>query len=168
MLWDTVISIRFRICHLWGCPAWAIESQNKPVWDIKNMNRDAIGAIGELIGSLAVVLTLAYLAVQNRQSGKATISTSTNHSRLAVTDVISAITANTDAVKAYTQGMHDRDSLEIPKHVRFDLIIFQQLRAIEAIFLEYQSGLTPKEVFEGQWRGEQSILRTNRYVQTIL
>jgi len=124
------------------------------------MNWEAIGAVGELIGSLAVVLTIAYLAVQIRQSGKASISVSTNQSRSAVTDVIGAISSNTEAVKTYTQGMLDPGSLELHERVRFDLIIFQQLRVIETIFLEYQGGLIPKEVFEGQWRGEQSILRT--------
>ena len=32
------------------------------------MNWDAIGAIGELLGAVAVVLTLGYLAAQIRQS----------------------------------------------------------------------------------------------------
>jgi hypothetical protein len=70
-----------------------------------------------------------------------------------------AITSSTDAVKTYTAGLHERESLELHERVRFDLIIFQQLRVLETIFLEYQEGLVPKEVFEGQWRGEQSIVR---------
>ncbi len=36
------------------------------------MNWDAIGAIGEIIGAAAVVLTLAYLAAQIRQANRAT------------------------------------------------------------------------------------------------
>jgi len=32
------------------------------------MNWDAVGAIGEIVGAVAVVLTLGYLAVQTRQS----------------------------------------------------------------------------------------------------
>jgi hypothetical protein len=124
------------------------------------MNWEEIGAVGELVGSLAVVLTLAYLAFQIKQSGKAAISVSTNQSRTAVTDIMGAITSSTDAVKTYTAGLHERESLELHERVRFDLIIFQQLRVLETIFLEYQEGLVPKEVFEGQWRGEQSILRT--------
>jgi hypothetical protein len=36
------------------------------------MNWQAIGAVGEILGALAVVLTLAYLAVQIRESRKAT------------------------------------------------------------------------------------------------
>jgi hypothetical protein len=124
------------------------------------VNWEAIGAVGELVGSLAVVLTLAYLAFQIKQSGKAAISVSTNQTRTAVTDVIGAISSNTEAVKTYTKGMSKRSELEQHERVRFDLIIFQQLRVIETMFLELREGLIPKEVFEGQWRGEQSIFRT--------
>ena len=38
------------------------------------MNWDAIGAVGEIIGALAVVLTLGYLAIQTRHSAAATQS----------------------------------------------------------------------------------------------
>ena len=65
------------------------------------MNWDAIGAIGELIGSITVVITVVYLAVQIKLSSKAAISVSTNQSRTAVADVIGAITSNTDSVKTY-------------------------------------------------------------------
>ena len=34
------------------------------------MNWDALGAIGEVVGAIAVVATLAYLAVQIRQNNK--------------------------------------------------------------------------------------------------
>ncbi len=36
------------------------------------MNWEAIGAIGEILGAIAVVATLAYLAVQVRQNSRAT------------------------------------------------------------------------------------------------
>ena len=41
------------------------------------MNWDAIGAVGEIVGALAVVLTLAYLALQVRTARKATIDQNT-------------------------------------------------------------------------------------------
>ena len=34
------------------------------------MNWDAIGAVGEMVGAVAVVLTLVYLAVQSRNVRK--------------------------------------------------------------------------------------------------
>ncbi|MGK0223058.1 MAG: hypothetical protein ACI9ON_002301 [Limisphaerales bacterium] len=121
---------------------------------------EAVGAIAEILGSLTVVLTIAYLTVQIRQSGRAAKSVSTNQTRSAVVEVISAISSNTDAVKTYTSGLNDRASLEIHERMRFDLIIFQTIRASETIFLEYREGLVSQELWEGQWRGEQSILST--------
>ncbi len=41
------------------------------------MNWDAIGAGGELVGSLTVVLTIAYLAVRIKQGSKAASSKET-------------------------------------------------------------------------------------------
>ena len=124
------------------------------------MNWEAIGAIGELVGSLAVVITIAYLVIQVRQNNKSAKSVSTNQSRAAAVEVISAISSNTEAVKTYTQGMDDRKSLEIHERVRFDLIIYQMLKVTETIFLEYNSGLIPKEVWEAQWRGMKDVLQS--------
>ena len=39
-------------------------------------------------------------------------------------------------------------------------MIFQTLRVSETIFIEYREGLVSKDLWEGQWRGEQSILLT--------
>jgi hypothetical protein len=39
---------------------------------MESMNWDAIGAIGEIVGAAAVVLTLAYLAIQIRQAKRST------------------------------------------------------------------------------------------------
>ena len=125
------------------------------------MNWEAIGAIAELVGSLAVVITIAYLVIQVRQSSKSAKSASTNQSRAAAVEVIGAISSNTDAVKAYTQGMADRGSLEIHERVRFDLIVYQLLKVTEILFLEYNSGLLPKEVWEAQWRGVKMVLQTS-------
>jgi hypothetical protein len=88
------------------------------------MNWEAIGAVAELVGSFAVVITIAYLVIQVRQNTKSAKSTSTNQSRAAAVEVIGAISSNTDAVKTYTQGMVDRVSLEIHERVRFDLILY--------------------------------------------
>ncbi|MBT6582843.1 MAG: hypothetical protein HON77_00935 [Gammaproteobacteria bacterium] len=58
------------------------------------MNWETIGAISELVGSITVIVTVIYLAVQIKQSSKT-----------AVTDVIGSISSNTEAVKTYTEGL---------------------------------------------------------------
>jgi hypothetical protein len=51
------------------------------------MDWDAIGATGEIIGALAVVVTLLYLARQTRVSGKASISASRSASAVAMSEL---------------------------------------------------------------------------------
>ena len=44
------------------------------------MNWDAVGALAELLGSLAVVISIAYLAIQIKQGAKTARSVATNES----------------------------------------------------------------------------------------
>ena len=124
------------------------------------MNRDALGAIGEIVGSLAVVITVAYLAVQIRQGAREARSAAINQSRAAVTDVLSGISSDTDAADIYFRGLHDLDALSAAERVRFELIIFQMLRVTETMFFEYQQGVLNEELWEAQWYGTQNALRT--------
>ena len=124
------------------------------------MNWEAFGAIAEMIGSLAVLVTLVYLAFQVRQASKIAMSSSTNQARAGVSDTLSAISGDTETVKTYTKGMIEPESLELYERVRFDLIIFQTLRVTETAFFEFRDNLIPAELWESQWRGERKILRT--------
>ena len=45
--------------------------RKRPMGDIRIMNWDAIGAIAEAVGALAVIITLVYLTFQLRQNTKA-------------------------------------------------------------------------------------------------
>ena len=65
------------------------------------MNWDALAAISEIIGALAVVITLAYLAVQIRQSND--LLRSESRQTLVSNDVTSlgVNISNTDVFKKY-------------------------------------------------------------------
>ncbi len=116
--------------------------------------------IAEILGSFAVVISFLYLALQIRQSNKSARSTSTNQSRVAVSDALSAISGNTEASRVYAIGMNKPESLEHHERIRYDLMIYQQMRVMETIFSEYQEGLISEELWLGQWRGARSILTT--------
>lgn len=122
------------------------------------MNWDALGAIGELIGSAAVVMTLAYLAIQTKHNSKAAQSNSTNQSRAALTDVMGTIAGDSEAMAVYYTGMTDPASLDPQQRVRFDTFIFLQLRATEAMFWERRDNMLSDELWQAQWRGQQRVL----------
>jgi len=124
------------------------------------MNWDAIGAVAEAIGSIAVFITLGYLALQIRQANRIARSTSKNQYKSGALDTLSSISGDSEASKIYTTGMVDPDSLTLDERVRFDLMIFQTLRVTESAFFEYKEGLLSAELWGSQWRGELKVLST--------
>lgn len=87
------------------------------------MNWDAVGAIGEIIGALAVFLTLAYLAAQIRQNTKAVRAAALDSSVNAVNAVRVAMFESPDVAAVYGKGLEDPDQLEEDERTRFRLIL---------------------------------------------
>jgi hypothetical protein len=110
------------------------------------MNWDAISAISQLIGSLAVVLSVLYLAVQVHQS--------TRVARLATQDAAAA--ALRDVTKPFMEngelGLEDVGALSVEERARFFHAAFQWLKAFETIHSHYVYGLMDRQLFEG-WEG---------------
>ena len=55
------------------------------------MNWDAIGAVGEIVGALTVLITLIYLAIQIRQSNRIAITASEADFRNLAQDCLSLV-----------------------------------------------------------------------------
>ena len=124
------------------------------------MNWDALGAIAELLGAIAVFATLAYLTVQIRQSAKA----------LELQNQFSAaqiMQARTDTLISMTTTLLSHpDNVSVLERMEpdnFDPQIFEneQLRTrapllmgitranLENIFEQYQQGFLTKDFYEG-------------------
>jgi hypothetical protein len=91
------------------------------------MNWDALGAIAELVGAIAVILTLIYLAVQIKQSGKLVEQNTqmlnvsqANATREAMNEVSRIIAADGEAGRLYWNGLEDRNALSEEDAQRFD------------------------------------------------
>lgn len=122
------------------------------------MDWDALGAIGELIGSVGVVITLAYLAVQTKNNSKALQSNSTNQSRAALIDIMGMIADDPETLDVYYTGMIDPASLDRKQRLRFDIVIFMQLRGTEAIYWENHDKLLSDDLWQAHWRGQKRVL----------
>lgn len=124
------------------------------------MNWEAIGAISELAGSAAVLITIAYLAVQIRQSTKQAKSNAAQRLRTEGNDLLRGISDNTDVVKTYTLGLKTPEKLDLNERVRFDLVVLQLLRTTEGQFLQYCDGYLSEELWESTTRQTLFILKT--------
>ena len=73
------------------------------------MNWEAIGALGEIVGALAVVLTLAYLAIQVRHAKEAAADTNRLERSKGVRDMMLASAADSGFRENLTKGLQLSD-----------------------------------------------------------
>ncbi len=87
------------------------------------MNWEAIGAVGEILSAMGVVVTLGYLAVQIRQSN-AIASWETHRSAVAgFSDAFQNIANDADNARVYRCGLFDLQSLAPDDRLRFSNIV---------------------------------------------
>lgn len=84
------------------------------------MNGDAIGALAEVIGALAVVATIGYLAVQIKQSTKQARANSLSEISTALQTAFDRFCEDT---ALYQSGCCEFESLSRADQLRFDLMI---------------------------------------------
>jgi hypothetical protein len=105
------------------------------------MNWDAIGAIGETIGSVAVIASLIYLGVQTRTSAKATEGLVrrqiADSSQLAYLTAVDSPEFSSLVLRALTSNA-DLESAERSQMIRFISSIFLNF---EVAYHQYESGL---------------------------
>ena len=108
------------------------------------MNWEAIGAIGDFVSGAAVLLTLGYLLVQNRQTN-AQLRLNTEAVRIAADDsfdesgrrVRELLIANPDAAELYYRGLRDLASLDEAERFRFDLLILHQFYTMQTNYTRF-------------------------------
>lgn len=68
------------------------------------MNWEAIGAIGEVVGAVAVVATLLYLAKETRTNTKAVVAASSRASNLGHAELDERVSANPEQVRIFLKS----------------------------------------------------------------
>ena len=87
------------------------------------MNWEAISAIGQLIGALAVIITIIYLAIQMKQN-TAAVATSTYESTMTGFNDINVIVASTpELASIINRGCMNTDKLTETENVQFNFIL---------------------------------------------
>lgn len=114
------------------------------------MNWDAIGAIGEIVGAAAVVVSLVYLAVQIRQSSA--VSKSVAIQNWASTSALekSSVFSDPEFAALVVQGYADYDSLGEIDQRRFRNFYIQTMNSFELLFFQLRNGTIDAMFFEGK------------------
>jgi hypothetical protein len=103
------------------------------------LNWEAIGAVGEILGALAVVITLAFLAVQVRQNSRS-IRMST---RARATETFSnalSMMQQPGMAELGLSGLQDFQALNPADQLRFASHSLRMWRVIEDIYFQWREG----------------------------
>jgi hypothetical protein len=104
------------------------------------MNWDAIGAIGEVVGAVAVFATLLYLAIQIRQN-TAQSRASSHH---AISDSLNQLNIlfgqSTEVSALFLMGLEDRSSLTDAQRWQFDSIMRAYFHVCETMYFQADVG----------------------------
>ncbi len=117
------------------------------------MNWDALAAISETIGAIAVIATLAYLAVQIRQNTRAT-QTASHH---AVTDSLNqgnlAVAQDAELAQIWVTGRTDRSCLTEAERERFDFLLLAYFHVFDSLFYSAKNGTGERNLLQAEEKG---------------
>ena len=113
------------------------------------MDIPELGAIGELVGGVAVVASLLYVGIQLRQntalSRAATASESLNQSA----EFSQAVALDRDTAALYFRGIEEPDSLDRDEKSQFFFILMAIMRRYENSEFQLRQGLLPQSSWQG-------------------
>ena len=119
------------------------------------MNWEAISAIGQLVGALAVVISLIYLAREVGSNARATRHATTRSTSEALNRWSQQLTEHPHLTEVYYRGIHDFESLEGADLARFSALVLQAFRNLEAMYYQHLEGHVDPRV----WLGFEAAMR---------
>ncbi len=112
------------------------------------INWDAIGAIGEVVGAGAVVITLVYLALQVRENSRQLRLTSTLSINSLMNEGFDPIYNNEENMRIWTTGLEDPDALQASDLEIFWLFFTRLMNPYETIVTHHRLGAIDDEQFD--------------------
>jgi hypothetical protein len=119
------------------------------------VNWEAISAIGQIVGALAVVISLIYLANQVHSNARATRLASMRTMSDAVNRWAQQLAEHPQLRELYYRGIHDFESLKGADLVGFSAVMVEAFRHYEGLYcLQSARHLDPR-----LWRGWEAGMR---------
>ena len=119
------------------------------------MNWEAIGAAGELVGAIAVVVTLIYLARQIRENSRVVQSASSQTLADSVSNWLNELIRDENVAEIFSRGLRNPEDLSQNERIRFNAII-------SSAFFQYQNTYmkTRTQTIDTEfWKGTEQAIR---------
>ena len=106
-----------------------------------------LGALGEFVGAIGVILTLVYLAIQIRQNTRGIRASTVQAIQSAMNDAHSSVRNDLDSARVFRIGLAAQD-LTVDELVQFRMLMYSVFAQFESIFFQKQQGTLDQEIFE--------------------
>src|SRR2546430_8972014 len=113
---------------------------------------EAVSAISQMIGSIAVVFSVLYLAIQVHRSTTVAKLAAQDAAATALREVTKPFAENADLARLWRIGLEDLQSLPAEEQARFFHSAYQFLKAFETIHFHHVYGLMDEQIWQG-WCG---------------
>jgi len=104
------------------------------------MNWEAIGAVGEIAGAIAVIATLIYLAIQIKDSARAARSAAVTDATTAILDLYHELGSNPQTSELFLEGMENPESLSKQAQFQFLMLMHFGFLGFQRSFFLTQEG----------------------------
>ena len=112
------------------------------------VNWEAIGAIGQVVGAVAVVISLIYLAREVRRNTGATHLTAMRSMHDAYNHWIQLLAQYPDLNDLYNRGIHDFESLKGADLVGFSMLMDQLFYIYQEMYYQQLEGHLDQRVWD--------------------
>lgn len=122
------------------------------------MNWDAIGAIAEVLGAVAVLVTLIYLSFQLRQSNR--LAEAQSQRDLLNLDVFTPIVTDPNLTSEFRACLNRYEEQDSDVKTRFSFLMANFHTQMESVFRMYGQGLYAEVSYKGWLTWYNSLLNT--------
>lgn len=112
------------------------------------MNWEAIGAVGELMGALGVVISLVFVGLQLRKNTQVIIDTNVESATERLITVSQLIASDADLARIYGVGLKSLDDLSFEDRVRFSSLLYSIFADCWDQHAKYQNGAIDERVWQ--------------------
>jgi len=110
---------------------------------------EIVQIVSSIIGSVAVALTVVYLAIEVRASTRATYSQTYQTTIAALGDMAAIVGETKEKSRVYAVGMADPDKLDEDEYLQFAYLGISLFRKYENAYFQYRSGMIDDAFWDG-------------------
>ena len=114
------------------------------------MNWEAVGALAEALGALAVVITLVYVGKEVRDNTRSVRRATTHDALESIADFNQFVASDPVLVDLFWRGTGDPDSLSEEEWRRFVSLASTLIRRFELLYLDHLDGSLPGDIWAAQ------------------